>query len=63
MPFGLHFSFLGWPWTSFWRPWGHPGHGLAPELAWGLQNGLDCIQAQAGALFYWDPGIQGTAKV
>ena len=38
-------------------------HRLGPGLAGGPQNGLDCTQARAGALFYWDPGIQGTAKV
>ena len=63
MPFGLHCSCLGWSWTSFWRPWGYPGHGLCPGLARGPQNGLDCIEAQAGALFYQDPGIEITAQV
>ena len=39
--------------------------GLAwvPEWPGDRQNGLDCTPVQAGALFYWDPGIQGTAKV
>ena len=44
-------------------PWGYPGHGLGPGLARGPLNGLDCTPAGAGALFHWDPGIQGTAKV
>ena len=44
-------------------PWRCQGLGLGPGLAWGRQNGLDCTPVQAGALFYWDPGIQGMAKV
>ena len=63
MPFGLHFICLGWPWTSSWRPWVHPGHGLAPELAWRPRHGLDCIQARVRALFYSDPGIHAPVKV
>ena len=39
------------------------GQGMAPERARGRQNGLDCTGAQAGALLYQDPGIQGTAQV
>ena len=62
MPFGVHFGCWGWLWISFWRPWGHPGHGLGPGLARGRQNGLDCIGARAGALFYQDPGIQVMAQ-
>ena len=62
MPAGIYFSFFGRPWTSFWRPWGHPGHGLA-ELAWSFQNGLEGIRARAGTLLYWYPGIQELAKV
>ena len=63
MPFGVHFGCWGWLWISFWRPWGHPGHGLGPGLARGPQNGLDCTGARAGALFYQDPGIEITAQV
>ena len=39
--------------------------GLAwgPGLARGRQKGLNCTPVRAGALFYWDPGIQGTAQV
>ena len=55
MPLGLHFMCLGWPWTSSWMPWGHPGNGMAPELAWRPQHGLDCIQARARALFHSGP--------
>ena len=44
-------------------PWRCQGLGLGPGLARGRQNGLDCIPVRAGALFYWDPGIQGTAQV
>ena len=44
-------------------PWRCQGLGLGPGLARGRQNGLDCTEARAGALFYQDPGIQGTAKV
>ena len=44
-------------------PWRCQGLGLGPGLARGRQNGLDCTPVRAGALFYWDPGIQGTAKV
>ena len=39
------------------------GDALGSGLARGRQNGLDCTPARAGALFYQDPGIQGTAKV
>ena len=63
MPFGVHFGCWGWLWISFWRPWGHPGHGLGPGLARGPQNGLDCTGARAGALFYQDPGIQVMTQV
>ena len=41
----------------------YPGHGLSPGLARGPQNGLDCIEAGAGALFYQDPGIHAPVKV
>ena len=44
-------------------PWRCQGLGLGPGLARGRQNGLDCTPVWAGALFYQDPGIQGTAKV
>ena len=44
-------------------PWRYQGLGLGAGLARGRQNGLDCTPVRAGALFYWDPGIQGTAKV
>ena len=44
-------------------PWRCQGLGLGPGLARGRQNGLDCTSVRAGAMFYWDPGIQGTAKV
>ena len=39
--------------------------GLAwvPEWPGDCQNGLDCTPVWAGALFYQDPGIQGTAQV
>ena len=39
--------------------------GLAwvPECPGDRQNGLDGTPVRAGALFYWDAGIQGTAKV
>ena len=63
MPFGVHFGCWGRLWISFGRPWEYRGHGLGPGLALGLLNGLDCTQAMAGALCYWDPGIQVTAKV
>ena len=63
MPFGVHFGCWGWLWISFGRPWGYRGHGLGPGMARGRQNGLNCTPARAGALFYQDPGIQGTAKV
>ena len=62
MPFGVYFSCLDWLWIPFWRPWRHPGNGLAPELAWGPQNGLDCYQAWAGALSYWGQGSMRRAK-
>ena len=44
-------------------PWMCQGLSLTPGLARGRQNGLDCIPVRAGALFYWDPGIQGIAQV
>ena len=44
-------------------PWRCQGLGLGPGLARGRQNGLDCTPVRAGALFYQDPGIQGTAQV
>jgi hypothetical protein len=44
-------------------PWGCQGLGLGPGLARGRQNGLDCTPVRAEALFYQDPGIQGTAQV
>ena len=44
-------------------PWRCQGLGLGPGLARGRQNGLDCTPVRAGALFYWDPGIQVTTKV
>ena len=44
-------------------PWRCQGLGLGPGLARGRQNGLDCTPVRAGALFYWDPGIQVMAKV
>ena len=47
---------------SFGRPWGYPGHGLGPGLARDRQDGQDGTPARAGALFYQDPGIQGTAQ-
>ena len=51
---GSHFGGLG----------RYPGHGLAPAgLAWEPQNGLDCTQVQARALFYQDPGIHRPGKV
>ena len=39
--------------------------GLAwvPEWPGDRQNGLDGTPVQAGAQFYWDPGIQVTTKV
>ena len=39
--------------------------GLAwvPEWPGDCQNGLDGTPVRAGALFYWDPGSQGMAKV
>ena len=40
-----------------------PGLSLGPGLARGPQNGLDCTPVPAGALFYLNPGIQGTANV
>ena len=43
-------------------PWRCQGLGLGPGVARGRQNGLDCTPVRAGALFLWDPGIQGTAK-
>ena len=46
-----------------WEALRYSGHGLGPGLARGPPNGLDCTPAPAGALFYQDPGIQGTAKV
>ena len=39
------------------------GMGWVPGWPGDRQNELDCIPARAGALFYQDPGIQGTAKV
>ena len=39
------------------------GMGWGPDWPGDRQNGLDCILARAGALFYQDPGMQGTAKV
>ena len=63
MPFEVHSGCWGWLWISFGRFWGYPGHGLGPGLARGPPNGLDCIPARAGALFYQDPGIQVTAHV
>ena len=39
------------------------GMGWVPDWPGDRQNGLDCTPARAGALFYQDPGIQGTAKV
>ena len=63
MPFEVHFGCWGWPLTSCWRPLEMPRAGLGPGLARGRQNGLDCTPVRAGALFYWDPGIQVTAKV
>ena len=42
--------------------------GDAKGLAWvpdwpgDRQTGLDGTPVRAGALFYWDPGIQGTAQ-
>ena len=44
-------------------PWRCQGLGLGPGLARGRQNGLDCTPVRAGALFYWGPGIEMTAKV
>ena len=44
-------------------PWRCQGLGLGPGLARGRQHGLDCTPVRAGALFYWDPGIQGIPKV
>ena len=44
-------------------PWRCQGVGLGPGLARGRQNGLDCIGARAGAVFYQDPGIQVMAQV
>ena len=43
-------------------PWRCQGLDLGPGVARGRQNGLDGTPVRAGALFYWDPGIQGTAK-
>ena len=41
------------------------GGGLGPHVggARGRQNGLDGTLVRAGALFCWDVGIQGKAKV
>ena len=39
------------------------GMGWVPEWPGDRQNGLDGTPVRAGALFYWDAGIQGTAKV
>ena len=44
-------------------PWRYQGLGLGAGLARGRQNGLDCTPVRAGALFYWDAGIQVTAQV
>ena len=63
MPSEVHFGCWGWLWISFGRPWRCQGLGLDPGVARGRQNGLDCTPARAGALFYWDPWIQVTAKV
>ena len=64
MPFEVHFGCWGWPWTScdMLEALGD-AKGLDPGLTRGRQNGLDCTPVGAGALFYWDPGIQGTATV
>ena len=61
--FWAPFQLLGMALDLIWRPWGYPGHGLGPGLAREPHNGLDCTPAGAGALFYRDPGIQGTAQV
>ena len=57
---GPHFGGLGPHFGGLGR---YPGHGLGPGLARGPQNGLDCTQAAAGALFYQEPGIQNLFQV
>ena len=39
--------------------------GLAwiPEWPATARKWLDCTPVRTGAVYYWDPGIQGTAKV
>ena len=63
MPFEVHFAAEGGLGRHVEGPWRCQGLGLGPGLARGRHNGLDCTPVRAGALFYWDPGIQGTAKV
>ena len=68
-----HFGSLGIPFGYILTVWsGHgphvgglgryPGHGIQPELTQRRQNGLDCIHARAGALFYAEPGIRAQPK-
>ena len=63
-PSGPHFGGLGGgPGPHFGGLGRHPGHGLDPELAQGLQNGLECTPVQAGASISEAPGIERTSKV
>ena len=63
MPFDVHFGCWGGLGTHVGGPWRCQGLSLTPGLARERQNGLDCTPVCAGALFYWDPGIEITAKV
>ena len=63
MPFGAPFQLLGMALDLILEALGISWAWLGSGMARGPQNGLDCTGARAGALFYQDPGIQGTAKV
>ena len=53
---------LGMASALIWEALGISWAWAGPGLARGRQKGLDCIPVRAGPLFYWDPGIQVTAK-
>ena len=40
-----------------------PRAGPGTRTGPGRQNGLECTPVMAGALFYWDPGVQVMAQV
>ena len=63
MPFEIHFGCGGGLGPHVGGPLRCQGLGLGPGVAGDRQNGLDGTPVRAGALFYQDPGIQGTAKV